>query len=339
MLSSQLSIIKPLVNTEQYRQIENYFNSLTPTSIITVSSFMAENKLNNQTAQNILKELVKDHLLKFCFGIRCPECGLLLISKEDISSIEKTIYCYHCEDTFDISPEDVDVVYAFENYPFVSGQQTNPIFEPERSAVPQRDTLAGLLASGTLDMCSRFYSPTDSEYQELEHLYGQIFTLQSDATATGNTLEDLTICLFNLCKHFRAMPIRLKPNQIDCYVRNTLFIPGISQAGCIDSFEIECKNEKDTPKAGYMNKLHSIMRLSGKSFGVIVSKCSAPKTFVSLSNQIYLADKMIIISLDKNDLEKIILQRANLLECISRKIDEVKLNATKDLVEIGLFDT
>lgn len=47
---------------------------------------------------------------------------------------------------------------------------------------------------------------------------------------------------------------------------------------------------------------------------------------------------MLIISLDKEDLKKIIFEKANLLECISRKIDAVKLHATKDLAELGLYD-
>lgn len=54
---------------------------------------------------------------------------------------------------------------------------------------------------------------------------------------------------------------------------------------------------------------------------------------------IFLNDKIIIISLDANDIKSIIFQKANLLEYISRKIDEVKLNATKELTALGLYST
>lgn len=64
---------------------------------------------------------------------------------------------------------------------------------------------------------------------------------------------------------------------------------------------------------------------------------SAPKTFISLSNKIFLKDNIIIISIDKADLQSIIYDRENLLECIERKIDEVKLQASQDLVEYGLY--
>lgn len=121
-------------------------------------------------------------------------------------------------------------------------------------------------------------------------------------------------------------------------MRNTLFVPGLSHSSCKDSFVIECKNEAQAPTAGYMNKLHSILRTTGKQFGIIVSKCPAPRTFVTLSNKVFLNDKIIIISLDTNDLKDIIFQKVNLLECMSRKIDEVKLDATKSLVAFGLYD-
>ena len=62
------------------------------------------------------------------------------------------------------------------------------------------------------------------------------------------------------------------------------------------------------------------------------------RSIVSLANQIYLRDDIIIISIDKNDLEEIVFKKSNLLECISRKIDAVKLNATKDLIALGLYN-
>lgn len=34
----------------------------------------------------------------------------------------------------------------------------------------------------------------------------------------------------------------------------------------------------------------------------------------------------------------LVFKKSNLLECISRKIDAVKLNATKDLIALGLYN-
>lgn len=87
-----------------------------------------------------------------------------------------------------------------------------------------------------------------------------------------------------------------------------------------------------------MNKLHSILELSGGKFGIIVSKHPAPNTFIRLSNKIFLKDGILIISIDKNDLHKIIYDKRNLLECIERKITQIKLDSTTDLIENGLFN-
>ena len=92
------------------------------------------------------------------------------------------------------------------------------------------------------------------------------------------------------------------------------------------------------------------MRLAGKIIGVEASASAGrTKTTGVLKNKIFkLLDKysqtpakiagIMIISLDTNDLKKIVFQKVNLLECMSRKIDEVKLDATKNLVELGLYD-
>jgi hypothetical protein len=338
MLCSQLSTIRSLVNDEQFHNIIKYFESLWPNSKITASNFASQIGIEFPLSQKILQELVKTELLTYILGIRCPECGFLLSSTESIASIEKEQYCYNCSEEIEISTDDIEVIYTFKNYPFAHGQQSDSPLAIDKSAALQYDSLSQLLKSGLLDINAAFFAPTDEEYHNLQIAYKNIFNAHPTTKAKGDTLENLTINLFNLCKHFRANGIRLNVNQIDCYVRNTLYIPGISQAGCVDSFVIECKNEKSTPKAGYMNKLHSILHNSGKNFGIIVSKCSAPRTFVSLANQIYLRDDIIIISLDKEDLTEIVFKKSNLLECISRKIDAVKLNATKDLIALGLYN-
>jgi len=80
------------------------------------------------------------------------------------------------------------------------------------------------------------------------------------------------------------------------------------------------------------------MLLTGKNFGIIVSKRKAPRTFVKLARDIFLKNNIIIISMDSGDLEEIIVHRKNLLEMLERKIEEIKLNATKDLRALGLYE-
>lgn len=340
MSSSQFLTIRPLLSEEQYDTIEKYFKSLSSTCKLTASNFSCSTKIDFPLAQKVLKSLVDAKVLKHFFGIRCPTCGILLQSVESLALIEKQLYCYHCEENVEITTDDVEVFYSFNEYPFALGQQqSDSANAPMQVAALGQDSLAQLLRSNNYDLYAEFFSPTEEEYSNLKNLYADAFQKGMSTKKKGDALEALTMKLFNLCAHFRAKGIRLKPNQIDCYVRNKLFIPGISQANCLDSFIIECKNEAKTPKSTYMNKLHSILRLSGKQFGIIVSRSRAPKTYATLAHQLYLGEKIIMITFDREDLKLIVMGKANLLECMARKIDEVKLDATKSLVELGLYQS
>lgn len=339
MSCSQLSAVDLPLTAGQFSRFERYFMALSPNCKLTASKAALANELDLGLVQTVLQKLVEEKILKYAFGLRCPVCGLLLSTEEELPSIEKEQYCYQCDETVEITPDNVELVYEFDGRPFAAGQQIEEKFasyKSESAALPL-DSLARLIASGKLDLNAAFFSPVEQEYRELQTAYHNIFTVKNTTKETGDSLEALTLQLFNLCRHFRAAPIRTHPNQIDCYVRNTLYIPGISQSSCTDSFMIECKNEAKAPTSGYMNKMHSILRNSGKLFGIIVSRYAAPGTFDTLSNKIFLNDKIVIISLDAADLKSIIFQRANLLECVSRKIDAVKLDATKELVPLGLY--
>lgn len=341
MLYSHLSSLKDCLSNSQYSSVIDYLSTLTSNSKITASKLKYNTGLDLNTVNKVLDVLLETKVLKYSFAVQCPECGLLVKSFNEIQDIEKAYTCYHCDTDFEIKENDVIVIYSFYNYPFDQGQQKKTNAKDSNfaneSVALSIDSLEKYLHRTNLDLNKIFYSPSDKEYNALKKMYKSIFQTHSSTKEQGDTLEKLTIKLFSLCHHFNAASIRMRPNQIDCYVRNTLFIPGISKSDCIDSFMIECKNEKTTPKSGYMNKLHSILSLSGNSFGIIVSKCRAPKTFVQLSNSIYLSDKIIIISIDKNDIDSIINKKINLLECIGRKITEVKTNATTDLIKNNLY--
>ena len=338
MSCSPLSVIRPLLSNEQFITAKQYLDSLSPGSKLTASNFSARCNIDPSLARRVLKELVTAQALCYVYGVRCPECGLLIKSVQNIADIEDEAYCYHCDETVILSPEDVEVFYTFEHYPFVSGQQSEPTHTSEDTAALQIDSLAQLVSSGELDLNALFFSPTQQEYEQLQALYENIFRSNATTKAKGDSLEVLTHSLFSICRHFRVSDARIGVNQIDCYVRNKLYIPGVSKVGCKDSFIIECKNTANKPKAEHLNKLHSILRTSGKQFAIIVSRSPVPRTFPKAARDIYLKDGIVMIWLDQNDLHHIIYERLNLLECLERKIEEVKLNASKNLVDLGLYD-
>ncbi len=338
MSYSQLLNLHSLLNEEQFEVFLNYFSSLSKSCKLTISSTSSSCSFESGLVKKIFGVLVDEKILKYSFAVRCPECDILLVSADSIADLESEIYCYNCDEHVDISPGDVDVIYVFDNYPFAEGQQNYSEISLSSSVALSDRCLDELIKDGKLDLNNAFFSPTEKEYKELESLYLKIFETQKTTKEKGDTLENLTCRLFSICKHFSAAPLKLHPNQIDCFVRNKLYLPGISSEKCKSNFTIECKNEATKPKAGYVNKLHSILRVTGNSFGIIVSKEEAPKTFVELANNIFLREDIVIISIDKDDLKHIIFDRTNLLELMERKIDEVKLKATKDLVSAGLYE-
>ena len=80
-----------------------------------------------------------------------------------------------------------------------------------------------------------------------------------------------------------------------------------------------------------------ILIQSNRKNGIIFSKKEAPSTYLSTARELYLQDKILIISIDGNDLDKISNHKYNFLECIARKQAEIILNAKSNLVNQGLY--
>ena len=110
----QFSCRHPLENLPQNTLFHSHNQIKLPSSKITASNFALQNGIEFALSQKILQELVKSELLMYTFGIRCPECGLLLSSTESIASIEKEQYCYNCGEEIEISPDDIEVIYTFK---------------------------------------------------------------------------------------------------------------------------------------------------------------------------------------------------------------------------------
>ena len=335
MMSSGPSLI--LSHNADYQPTMKFLMNIAVGSIFTISNFSVKTGIDYLECVNVLEELTQGGFLEKLLAIRCPECGLLL---ETIYPEEYTIgsrYCANCDMDSDITADCIEVVFRVVNNPFSTGQE-NKITISDHSSAHKNFSLETFLENGG-SFNREFYCPTGEEYKLLAEKYENIFKVHKTTKECGDSLESLVLNLFRCCKHFTATnKIKLGDNQIDCFVRNKMYIPGISQFGAVDFFVIECKNEKEPPGITYFNKLHSILINSSLQFGVIVSKCRAAKTLSEFARTIFLKDNIIMINLDSDDLKKIIIDRENLLECMERKIGEVKLDVAGDLKELGLFD-
>ncbi len=340
MLSSQLLPMKNFLTENEYNLVIDYLKSCSRSSKINPIKFSLNQELEISLVNRVLTFLVDNGTLDCLFTIRCPECGVCIKEINDITEIDKTIYCYSCEEKIEISTDNVIVLYTYKNYPFRERQQNN-IFVDDSVALEKNEslTLTQILESHNYDLNKEFFNPSNDEYLVLEKMYNAVFEKHNTTKSKGDSLENLVCFLFSLCKHFEVSNcVKTRSNQIDCYVRNKLFVPGISPENCKDSIQIECKNENKKPSITYLNKLHSILKTTGGHFGIIVSRCQKPSTYNELANKIYLRDEILIVSVDNQDLKSIILERKNLLELLEKRIMEVKLDATRDLAQLRLYN-
>lgn len=324
-------------NNENYQPAMKFLMNISVGSYITISNFAIKTGIDYSEGIKVLEELSQEGILEKRLAVRCPDCGLLLDIVQPEDYVIGSYYCANCDTDFDITNDCVDVVFKVVKSPFVGGQKNKSILPKHPSALNTYSLETFLKNGGSFN--KEFYCPSDEEYNMLADIYDNVFMQHKTTKEQGDSLENLVLRLFRLCKIFSATDsVRLGANQIDCFVRNKMYIPGISEFGTKDYFVIECKNENKTPGITYFNKLHSSLINNSLQFGIIISKFRAAKTLQKFSHDIFLKDKMIIINLDRNDLKKIVKDRANLLELLERKIGEVKLDTRNDLVELGLFE-
>ena len=269
----------------------------------------------------------------------------MLIKKVDsIADIPSEPFeCYGCNKEIEAEPSDIELVYALENESvFIEGQQEG-LDLSARAVVPE-DSMESIFRAGNIN--EYLFHPTDEEYEKLKSMYKSIKKRSGTTKKIGDTLEGLTEYLFNLCSIFKAAGIRTSTNQIDCCVRNQMYL----KYGILDviggRFFIECKNESGTPRGEYMSKLHSIISNTNSGekgrcikFGIIISKEKGPSTFKKLAVKFYLKDGIVIISICGDELKNLFEKKGNLLDLIERKANEIMMDSTTDLVEAGLFES
>lgn len=347
MYCSHLSALEGLLNDDQIQSLESYFSNLIGGAAknITVSKLSRALEIPPQVASRVLTKCKEIGIINVFYTIRCPECGMLIKKVDSIADIPSEPFeCYGCNEEIEVEPSDIELVYALENDSvFTEGQQEG-LDLSARAVVPE-DSMESIFLAGN-NINEYLFHPTDKEYEKLKSMYKSIKNRSGTTKKIGDTLEDLTEYLFNLCSIFKAAGIRTSTNQIDCCVRNRMYL----KYGILDiiggRFFIECKNEGKTPSGGYMSKLHSIIANtnSGENgrcikFGIIISKEKAPSTYKDLAVKYYLNDAIVIISICGDELKNIFDKKGNLLDLIERKANEIMMDSTTDLVEAGLYES
>ena len=92
--------------------VEDYINSLSYSSVVTVSNASQQLRMDTAQTETVLNALVAQGILACTLSIRCPECSLLIEIIKDIPVAEITVYCYGCEDNVAVDASDTEMIYT-----------------------------------------------------------------------------------------------------------------------------------------------------------------------------------------------------------------------------------
>ena len=157
MFYSQLSKISNVFCDDEISTLDNYFSTLSPTGskYISLSKISTKCKLDPEKMAMAIKILIDENLLKPRYAIRCPQCGLLLKSYDEMDErILDDIYCYKCEENFSISSDNIEVIYELSVRPyfFDDEQQGNIQVKVSSPVAPMKeDTLSYQIDKGIID--------------------------------------------------------------------------------------------------------------------------------------------------------------------------------------------
>lgn len=118
MYCSRLLVLQEWLNESQIERLDKYFAELIGSACdnITVSKVAKALGVSPDIASKILTICLKEGLLTVSYGIRCPECNMLI--KRVISPLEipEGIFeCYGCNKEIEVTPKDIELLYSLED--------------------------------------------------------------------------------------------------------------------------------------------------------------------------------------------------------------------------------
>ena len=142
-----------------------------------------------------------------------------------------------------------------------------------------------------------------------------------------------------IVKIFEAANVRTKTNELDCLVKNKLHFASpyfINELGSL--IIVECKNEKSKPNNTYFHKVQGNLKLYKSNCGIIIAINDPTKAATQVANSNYLLDNTIIVSINYQELKKIVYDNLNFLDLLENKVVMLKTNATTYLGDNKVFE-
>lgn len=113
---------------KKINKLKGYFLELTPNDrdLITVSKIANALEIDSKTAVKVILKCESEGILQRHFGIRCPNCGMLIkdLSKPSLEGVSLH-ECYGCDEEINVSEDDIVVLFRLikVEIPFECGQQ------------------------------------------------------------------------------------------------------------------------------------------------------------------------------------------------------------------------
>ena len=307
-----------------------------------ISIGKVSNQLNIEfsLAKNLLEDSVKLNILDHCYAIKFPECGHIIeiVPIEELyDKINIINNCDACEiEDIIITDEDIQILYKKIDNDEVMNEKSDmrDIIEYTSS-----DTLKGFIDDEIIKPNDIFFKPTQEQRDKMIELFDKIGEKANNTTALGNQLRDFTEYVLRIVKIFEAANVRTKTNELDCLVKNKLHFASpyfINELGSL--IIVECKNEKSKPNNTYFHKVQGNLKLYKSNCGIIIAINDPTKAAIQVANSNYLRDNTIIVSINYQELEKIVYDNLNFLDLLENKVVMLKTNATTYLGDNKVFE-
>lgn len=332
---------------EQFVSRFDYWLATLPTNCtenITTSVVVKKTSGTFAQAERILAYSENKGILEKYYIVRCPneECDAYLgvVAKDKVASVlMEPQYCDECNESYNITPDDIYVAYKVIKKPDVSEEEIAQAIEQnlhKEEGPTGNFQEADSLKNNVVDLYKSFYNPDESAYEEFKRMredldkdYGR------NTTEKGKALEQLILKIFKQIKFVNGTnEIKTVTNQFDC----TVLSPTVTMYPSIFNylwpyFIIECKNEpKKKPGNTYFIKLLGIINNNDAKVGIVFSRKPAASTYFSIAHDAYLTTKNTqkteyLLAMDDRDLKYLIDDRVNLLEYLDFKISSLTQNS------------
>lgn len=292
-------------------------------------------------AKNLLEDSVVLNLLEHRYAIKCPECGhaIELVSIESLyDKIKEIKNCDACEsEDLEITDEDVQILYKKKHE--VDEKKTTIQANKEISKLTETDSLKGFIEDDIVKPNDIFYNPTEEEKENMASLFNEIGKEASSSTEKGEQLRGLVEYILRRVKIFEAANIRTATNELDCLVKNKLMFAKPYFTNDLGSIVIvECKNEQEKPTNTYFHKLQGLLKIFKAKSGIVFAIQQPTRVVRLIANNNYLIDNTILISIDKEELRKVVFEGLNFLDLLENKIISLRIDATTYIDDNKVFE-